>query len=61
MTDVATTSRVDFGRHPGEWVDGWSASGVDHHWALCSGHRARDFAAAASLLGIGHDNFGTTH
>lgn len=47
-----TTSRVDFGCHPGEWVDAWSASGVDHHWALSTGHRARDLRAAANLLGI---------
>lgn len=47
-----TTSRVDFGCHPGEWVDEWSASGVDHHWALSTGHRAQDFRAAANLLGI---------
>ena len=47
-----TTSRVDFGCHPGEWVDAWSASGVDHHWALSTGHRAADFMAAANLLGI---------
>ncbi|QNA93549.1 MULTISPECIES: L-fucose/L-arabinose isomerase family protein [unclassified Microbacterium] len=47
-----TTSRVDFGCHPGEWVDAWSASGVDHHWALSTGHRAQDFRAAANLLGI---------
>ena len=47
-----TTSRVDFGCDPGEWVDAWSASGVDHHWALAVGHRAADFRAAASLMGI---------
>lgn len=49
-----TTSRVDFGCDPGEWVDAWSASGVDHHWALCVGHRAKDIKAAANLLGITH-------
>ena len=32
-----TTSRVDFGRDPGEWVDEWSASGVGHHWSLSLG------------------------
>jgi len=48
-----TTSRVDFGRDPGEFVDEWSASGVGHHWSLSLGHRARDYQAAASLLGIG--------
>ncbi|ROP49085.1 MULTISPECIES: L-fucose/L-arabinose isomerase family protein [unclassified Rathayibacter] len=47
-----TTSRVDFGRDPGEWVDDWSATGVGHHWSLSIGHRAGDYRAAASLLGI---------
>ncbi|MFJ9906572.1 arabinose isomerase [Streptomyces sp. NPDC101152] len=49
-----TTSRVDFGRDPGEWVDAWSATGVGHHWSLALGHRTADFRAAASLLGIEH-------
>ena len=49
-----TTSRVDFGCDPGEWVDAWSASGVGHHWALAIGHRADDFAAVASLMGLEH-------
>ena len=49
-----TTSRVDFGGDPGLWVDEWSQTGVGHHWALCTGHRAGDFAAAASLLGLEH-------
>jgi L-arabinose isomerase len=47
-----TTSRVDFGRDPGEWVDEWSATGIGHHWSLSLGHRAADYKAAASLLGI---------
>ena len=47
-----TTSRVDFGRDPGVWVDEWSASGVGHHWSLSLDHRAADYRAAASLLGI---------
>jgi L-arabinose isomerase len=47
-----TTSRVDFGRDPGEWVDEWSATGVGHHWSLSVGARAGDYRAAASLLGI---------
>lgn len=47
-----TTSRVDFGMDPGEWVDAWSATGIGHHWALSLGHRAADYAAAASLLGL---------
>ncbi|MGP5672853.1 arabinose isomerase [Brachybacterium alimentarium] len=47
-----TTSRVDFGAHPGEWVDAWSATGVDHHWSLSVGHHAATYRAVASLLGI---------
>ena len=47
-----TTSRVDFGRDPGEWVDEWSATGIGHHWSLSVGARAGDYRAAASLLGI---------
>ncbi|WP_210495379.1 L-fucose/L-arabinose isomerase family protein [Patulibacter sp. SYSU D01012] len=47
-----TTSRVDFGRDPGEWVDEWSATGIGHHWSLSLGHRAADYRAAADLLGI---------
>ncbi|WP_329034412.1 L-fucose/L-arabinose isomerase family protein [Streptomyces sp. NBC_00178] len=47
-----TTSRVDFGVDPGEWTDAWSASGIGHHWALCTGHRAKDLRAAADLLGL---------
>ncbi len=45
-----TTSRVDFGRDPGEWTDAWSASGVAHHWALGTGHRVKDLEAVAGLL-----------
>ncbi|MCU1557485.1 MAG: arabinose isomerase [Microbacteriaceae bacterium] len=47
-----TTSRVDFGVDPGEWVDEWSGTGIGHHWALSIGHRAADYKAAAELLGI---------
>tara|TARA_R100000365_G_scaffold3681_1_gene13435 strand:- start:3015 stop:4457 length:1443 start_codon:yes stop_codon:yes gene_type:complete len=47
-----TTSRVDFGQDPGEWVDAWSATGIGHHWSLSLGHRAKTYRAAASLLGI---------
>ncbi|WP_394620256.1 arabinose isomerase [Lentzea sp. JNUCC 0626] len=47
-----TTSRVDFGEDPGEWTDRWSASGVDHHWALGTGHRAADLAAVAELMNL---------
>jgi L-arabinose isomerase len=46
-----TTSRVDFGCDPGEWTDAWSASGVDHHWALGTGHRAAQLRAVAELVG----------
>ncbi|MFF9403136.1 arabinose isomerase [Streptomyces sp. NPDC014744] len=47
-----TTSRVDFGFDPGEWTDAWAATGVGHHWALCTGHRAKDLRAVADLLGV---------
>jgi L-arabinose isomerase len=47
-----TTSRVDFGCDPGEWTDAWSASGVDHHWALGTGHRVAELMAVADLLGL---------
>jgi len=47
-----TTSRVDFGRDPGEWVDDWASTGIGHHWSLSVGSRAADYRAAASLLGI---------
>jgi L-arabinose isomerase len=47
-----TTSRVDFGRDPGEWTDDWSASGVAHHWALGTGHRVAELRAVADLLGL---------
>jgi L-arabinose isomerase len=47
-----TTSRVDFGRDPGEWCDAWSATAAAHHWSLGTGHRARELAALAELLGV---------
>lgn len=47
-----TTSRVDFGCHPGEWTDAWSVSGVGHHWALGTGHRAAELKAVADLIGL---------
>jgi L-arabinose isomerase len=47
-----TTSRVDFGRDPGEWVDDWSATGIGHHWSLALGHRTGDLRATADLLGL---------
>lgn len=53
-----TTSRVDFGIDPGEWVDEWSQTGVGHHWSLSIGHRSKTYQAAASLLGIGFRSVG---
>ena len=47
-----TTSRVDFGRDPGEWTDEWSATGIAHHWALGTGHRVEELRAVADLLGM---------
>lgn len=47
-----TTSRVDFGRDPGEWTDAWSASGVGHHWALGTGRRIAGLRAVASLMDL---------
>ncbi|MGW1412096.1 hypothetical protein [Streptomyces sp. NPDC002403] len=47
-----TTSRVDFGFDPGKWTDAWSASGIGHHWTLCTGHRAKELRATADLLGL---------
>ncbi|SNS77194.1 L-arabinose isomerase [Streptosporangium subroseum] len=47
-----TTSRVDFGCDPGDWTDAWSATGISHHWALGTGHRAAELRAVADLLGI---------
>lgn len=46
-----TTSRVDFGCDPGEWVDQWSATGISHHWALGVGDLIPDLRATAELLG----------
>jgi len=47
-----TTSRVDFGRDPGEWVDAWSETGIGHHWSLSLDHRAGDYRAVADLVGV---------
>jgi len=47
-----TTSRVDFGRDPGEWCDAWSATGIGHHWALAVGHLLPQLRATANLLGV---------
>ncbi|WP_028646983.1 L-fucose/L-arabinose isomerase family protein [Nocardiopsis sp. CNT312] len=49
-----TTSRVDFGCDPGEWTDAWSATGIAHHWALGTGHRAAEVRAVADLMGLEH-------
>ena len=45
-----TTSRVDFGRDPGEWTDEWSGSGIAHHWGVGTGHRVAELTAVADLL-----------
>jgi L-arabinose isomerase len=47
-----TTSRVDFGRDPGEWCDEWSATAVNHHWALGTGHRIPELKAVSELLNV---------
>jgi L-arabinose isomerase len=47
-----TSSRVDFGRDPGEWCDAWAATAVNHHWALGTGHRAAELRALSELLGV---------
>jgi len=52
LTIGNTTSRVDFGCHPGEWTDTWSMSGVGHHWALGTGHVTPKLRAVAELIGL---------
>ena len=47
-----TTSRIDFDRDPGEWVDEWSGAGAAHHWALGTGHRASVIDRLGELLGL---------
>src|SRR3954471_15619880 len=47
-----TTSRVDFGCDPGEWIDRWSAARVAQHWARATGHLVPDRRATAELLDI---------
>jgi L-arabinose isomerase len=47
-----TTSRVDFGRDPGEWCDAWAGTAVNHHWALGTGHRIDELRAVSDLLEI---------
>jgi L-arabinose isomerase len=47
-----TTSLIDFGRHPGEWTDEWSVSGIGHHWALSTGHQVATLRKVAQLLRV---------
>jgi L-arabinose isomerase len=47
-----TSSRVDFGRDPGEWVDAFCAGGPAHHWALGVGHCASTLTKVGELTGI---------
>lgn len=47
-----TSSRVDFGGDPGEWVDAWCAAGPAHHWALGTGSHGRVIARLADLLDL---------
>lgn len=47
-----TSSRVDFGCDPGEWVDAFCAAGPAHHWALGTGRRASVLRRVADLTGI---------
>lgn len=47
-----TSSRVDFGMDPGEWVDAFCSGGPAHHWALGVGHHASTLAKVADLTGL---------
>ncbi len=47
-----TSSRVDFGMDPGEWVDDFCAGGPAHHWALGVGHHRSTLQRVADLTGI---------
>ncbi len=47
-----TSSRVDFGMDPGEWVDAFCAGAPAHHWALGVGHHAGTLAKVADLTGL---------
>jgi L-arabinose isomerase len=47
-----TSSRVDFGRNPGEWVDAFCAGGPAHHWALGVGHHAGTVQRVGELMGV---------
>jgi L-arabinose isomerase len=47
-----TSSRVDFGRDPGEWVDDFCSHGPAHHWALGIGHHAGTVARTGELTGV---------
>jgi L-arabinose isomerase len=47
-----TSSRVDFGREPGEWVDAFCGAGPAHHWALGTGSHAGTISRIGELTGI---------
>lgn len=47
-----TSSRVDFGRPPGEWVDAFCAGGPAHHWALGVGSHLATLQRVADLTGL---------
>lgn len=47
-----TTSRIDFGCHPGDWVDAWASSGMSHHWALGTGRQLPTIRALADIMGL---------
>lgn len=47
-----TSSRVDFGRPPGEWVDAFCAGGPAHHWALGVGHHLETLKRVGELTGL---------
>jgi len=47
-----TTSLIDFDRHPGEWTDEWSVSGVGHHWVVAVGSQTTALRGVGRLLGL---------
>ena len=47
-----TSSRVDVGRDPGEWVDDFCAGGPAHHWALGIGRQGATLRRLADLTGL---------
>lgn len=47
-----TSSRVDFGRDPGRWVDDFCSRGPAHHWALGVGHERAALERVAQLTGL---------